>query len=69
MIKEGQAIPEISSIIEKLSFDNIGFTEAISRNLLRIMNDSMERLHEAVHIVSCLERVLLIKDSLWKQKA
>ena len=69
MIKEGQAVAEIGNIIERLSVENVNFLEAASRNLLRILNDSVERLHECVNIIACIEKVLLVKDSLWSRRA
>ena len=65
MIKENQNHQAISQIIERLSIQNLPFSESIARVLLKIVNENTEVSDEMDGVLLCMSRFLRITDQFW----
>lgn len=69
MIKENQNPDAITFIIERLSINNLPFSDSISRVLLRIINENTEVSDEMETVLQCVNRFLRIADQFWIKRA
>ena len=69
MIKEYQNPDVLCLLIERLSIENLPFSETIARILLKIINENTEVSDEMDTVLLCCNRFLRITDRFWIKRA
>ena len=69
MLRERQNLEILGLIIQRLSINNIKFSEAIARVMIVQLNQVTDAKDEMVDICSCISKFLVITDEFWHKRA